>query len=230
MNDGTRTIPQPDRPHIPGYGVPETQDGMLPWEWAVERLTSATHVWIATTRPDGRPHAAPVWAVWIDGAIVFESGPNSRRARNIAVNPAVVAHVESGDDIVIVEGLAEAIGRPEPGFESRLIEAFRDPRGYVRIVNVHPSLLPSFPGVDAYRQAFEFGAKSTGVTVHLVELAVDSGPICAQESFSIADCRSVDEVEKRGLAIEHRLFPQTLSWVLAEKFDFAGGSVRARTS
>ena len=118
------TTPQRDRPHIPGYGVPETQDGMLSWDWAVERLTSAIHTWIGTTRPDGHPHAAPVWAVWVDGAIVFESGPRSRRARNIAANPAVVAHVESSDDVVIVEGLAEAIDRPDPELEARLIEAF----------------------------------------------------------------------------------------------------------
>jgi nitroimidazol reductase NimA-like FMN-containing flavoprotein (pyridoxamine 5'-phosphate oxidase superfamily) len=129
MNTETRTIPQPDRPHIPGYGIPETQDGMLPWDWAVERLTNAIHVWISTTRPDGRPHAAPVWAVWDDGAIVFESGPNSRRSRNIAANPAAVVHIESGDDIVIVEGFAEAISRPDPAFALRLIEAFSSKYG-----------------------------------------------------------------------------------------------------
>ena len=118
------TTPQPDRPHIPGYGVPETQDGMLPWGWAVERIARAIHYWISTTRPDGRPHAAPVWAVWVDGVIAFEAGPRSRRSRNIAANPAVVVHLESGDDIVIVEGVAEVVRRPDPAFASRLIEAF----------------------------------------------------------------------------------------------------------
>jgi phosphoribosylglycinamide formyltransferase-1 len=99
-----------------------------------------------------------------------------------------------------------------------LIEAFRSERGYSRIINIHPSLLPAFTGVSSYRQAFEFGVKTTGVTVHLVEAAVDSGPICAQEVFDIGDCKSVDEVERRGLAIEHRLFPETLKWVLPEAF------------
>ena len=129
MNEGTRTIPQPDRPHIPGYGVPETHEGMLSWDWAVERLQNAIHYWIATTRPDGRPHAAPVWAAWVDGVLAFESGPNSRRGRNIAANPAVVIHIESGDDIVIVEGVAEQISRPEPAFESRLLDAFASKYG-----------------------------------------------------------------------------------------------------
>ena len=99
-----------------------------------------------------------------------------------------------------------------------LIEAFRSERGHSRIVNVHPSLLPAFPGVGGYRQAFEYGAMVAGVSVHLVENEVDGGPLCAQEAFSIADCRSAEEVEKRGLAVEHRLFPETLKWILPEAF------------
>jgi phosphoribosylglycinamide formyltransferase-1 len=101
---------------------------------------------------------------------------------------------------------------------SHLIEAFRSERGYTRIVNVHPSLLPAFPGVDAYGQAFSYGVKTTGVSVHLVECEVDSGPICAQEAFGIADCQTQEEVEKRGLSIEHRIFPETLKWILPEAF------------
>lgn len=124
-----RSNVQADRPYIPGYGVPETREGMLSWSWAVERLENAIHYWIGTTRPDGRPHAAPVWAVWVDGMIVFEGGPDSRRGRNIAANPAVVIHVESGDDIVIVEGVAEETSRPEPALESRLIDAFSSKYG-----------------------------------------------------------------------------------------------------
>lgn len=101
-----------------------------------------------------------------------------------------------------------------------VLEAFRSERGYFRVVNVHPSLLPAFPGVDSYRQAFEYGAAVSGVTVHLVDEKMDHGPICAQEAFSIADCKNVAEVEKRGLALEHRLFPKTLKWVLKEEFQF----------
>ncbi|MGZ3689764.1 MAG: phosphoribosylglycinamide formyltransferase, partial [Bdellovibrionota bacterium] len=62
---------------------------------------------------------------------------------------------------------------------STLIEAFRSERGHSRIVNVHPSILPAFPGVNAYEQAFRYGCKVAGVTVHLVEKEVDSGPILA---------------------------------------------------
>jgi phosphoribosylglycinamide formyltransferase-1 len=100
-----------------------------------------------------------------------------------------------------------------------LIERFRSERGYSRIVNIHPSLLPAFPGVESYAQAFHAGVKVCGVTVHFVETEVDSGPICAQEAFRIDDCRSVSEVEQRGLAVEHRLYSETLKWVLPEKFE-----------
>ena len=99
-----------------------------------------------------------------------------------------------------------------------LIDSFRCDRGYSRMVNIHPSLLPAFPGVRSYFQAFRYGVKWTGATVHFVENAVDSGPICAQEGFSIADCRSEAEVEERGLAVEHRLLPDALKWILPEKF------------
>lgn len=99
------------------------------------------------------------------------------------------------------------------------LDGFKDPRGFYRIVNIHPSLLPAFPGLDSYRQAFEGKVKETGVTVHFVDGGVDTGPICAQKSFSIADCQSVDEVERRGLAIEHQLYPATLSWILKNEFE-----------
>jgi len=111
-----------------------------------------------------------------------------------------------------------------------LIEAFRCERGYSRIVNIHPSLLPAFPGVDSYGQAYRARVKETGVTVHLVESEVDSGPICAQEKFGIEDCQSVSEVEKRGLAVEHRLYSETLSWVLPEKFTLTQAQGVGRSS
>jgi len=93
-----------------GYGVPETDEGLLDWSWAVTRLESALNYWFATTRSDGRPHAMPAWAVWLDGALYFEGSPMTRRARNLAANPAVVVHLESGDDVVILEGDARDVG------------------------------------------------------------------------------------------------------------------------
>jgi phosphoribosylglycinamide formyltransferase-1 len=101
------------------------------------------------------------------------------------------------------------------------IQAFSDPRGFSRIINIHPSMLPAYPGLDSYKQAFEAKVSETGVTVHLVDSGIDTGPICAQKSFSIADCQSLDEVERRGLLIEHQLYPETLNWILKNNFELS---------
>jgi PPOX class probable F420-dependent enzyme len=99
--------PTPSRPLIPAsYGVAVDGSGAekLPWSWAVERLGVARNYWVCTTRPDGRPHAAPVWGLWLDDALWFSTGRTSRKARNLERNPAVVIHLESGDETVILEG------------------------------------------------------------------------------------------------------------------------------
>ena len=88
-----------------GYGVPDDQNGMLPWSWAAERLAKAHNYWVATNGP----HASPVWALWRGGAIVFSCSPRSRKGRELARDPHVVIHLESGDEVVIVEGVAEGI-------------------------------------------------------------------------------------------------------------------------
>ncbi|MBC7371489.1 MAG: phosphoribosylglycinamide formyltransferase [Bdellovibrionaceae bacterium] len=103
--------------------------------------------------------------------------------------------------------------------KENFIQSFWDDRGFARIVNIHPSLLPQFPGRDGYRQAFEAKETLAGVTVHFVDLGVDTGPICAQQEFGIGDCKSVEEVEARGLAIEHELYPKTLNWILKNDFE-----------
>jgi hypothetical protein len=99
---------QVDRPQmVAGYGVPADSSGMLPFSWAEERLVAARNYWVSTTRPDGRPHAMPVWGLWLDGTLIFSTDPASVKGRNIATQPAVIVHLESGDDVVIVEGRAE---------------------------------------------------------------------------------------------------------------------------
>ncbi|HEY6780346.1 MAG TPA: phosphoribosylglycinamide formyltransferase [Thermoleophilaceae bacterium] len=79
-----------------------------------------------------------------------------------------------------------------------------------RIVNVHPSLLPAFPGVRAIEQALAYGAKLVGVTVHLVDEGVDTGPIVLQEAIEAPYSRDIAETEQRIHAVEHRLLPQAV--------------------
>jgi len=101
------TIPEPiaDRPDIPkSYGTSTDPDGLLSWSWADERLRTAKNYWLITVRPDGRPHAVPVWALWVERHLYF--GGAGQKTRNLAANPNVVIHLESGDETVIVEGAA----------------------------------------------------------------------------------------------------------------------------
>lgn len=87
-----------------GYGVPESTDGLLDWSHVDERLAGATEYWLATTRPDGRPHVVPRWGVWLDGRFWYDGSPQTRHARNLAANDACALHLESGTDVVIVDG------------------------------------------------------------------------------------------------------------------------------
>jgi Pyridoxamine 5'-phosphate oxidase len=100
--------PKASRPYMPGYGILEAKSGggLLPWDWAVERLSKSRNYWVATTCPDGRPHCVPVWGVWLDGAFYFSSGAKSRKARNLAANPNCVICPEDGMQAVSLEGVA----------------------------------------------------------------------------------------------------------------------------
>ena len=100
------------RPRMPkGYGIPlaKSAKDYVPWSWAEERLERARNYWIATSRPDGRPHLMPVWGVWVEGALYFGTDRGSRKARNVAANPAMAVHVDIEDDAVILEGDAREV-------------------------------------------------------------------------------------------------------------------------
>jgi Pyridoxamine 5'-phosphate oxidase len=101
--------PRRRRPPFRDYGIPTDDEGMLAWHWAATRLGDARNYWVSTTRPDGRPHAMPVWGVWLDDGFFFGTGRSSAKARNLAANPAVVVHLESGDEVVILEGAADEV-------------------------------------------------------------------------------------------------------------------------
>jgi pyridoxine/pyridoxamine 5'-phosphate oxidase len=112
-----------DRPAMPeGYGIATAEAGQLPWAWAAERLAAARNYWIVTTRDDGRPHAMPVWGLWLDDAVLFSTDPQSVKGRNLDARPDLVIHLESGDETVIVEGRAERL----PGAElpSEFVDAY----------------------------------------------------------------------------------------------------------
>src|SRR5215472_5453676 len=101
------TLPKATRPNIPGYGLPKSKKGLLPWKWAEDRLRKSRQFWVATTRGDGRPHVMVIWALWMNGAIYFSTGKETVKARNIARNPTCTMCTEKADEAVIVEGAVE---------------------------------------------------------------------------------------------------------------------------
>jgi len=105
-------------------------------------------------------------------------------------------------DLVCLAGFMRLVG-------PRLLEAFPN-----RILNIHPSLLPSFPGLDAQRQALEHGVQVTGATVHLVTCELDGGPIVLQAAVPVAPGDSVDSLSARILLEEHRIYPEAIRIVL----------------
>lgn len=112
------------RPHFPPGYVDHPQ-GYVAWAWVEHQLREAIHYWLCTVRPDGRPHAIPKWAVYVDGRIYFDGSPETRHARNLATQSAVVLHLESGEQAVIVEGRGQAVHRPEAGLAATIAEAYR---------------------------------------------------------------------------------------------------------
>lgn len=90
------------------YGVPTDPDGALPWSWAQQRLVENRNYWVVTSSAAARPHAMPVWGVWLPDAerFWFSCSPNARKARNIAANPQCVVAVDDTVECISVEGRA----------------------------------------------------------------------------------------------------------------------------
>ena len=105
--------------------------------------------------------------------------------------------------LVCLAGFMRLIGAP-------LLDAFPN-----AILNIHPSLLPAFPGIDAQRQAFDYGVKISGVTVHLVTGELDAGPIVLQSAVPVRDDDTPDVLAARILIEEHRIYPEAVSLMLA---------------
>jgi phosphoribosylglycinamide formyltransferase-1 len=113
------------------------------------------------------------------------------------------------------------------GFMRILTPAFIE-RFARRIVNIHPSLLPAFPGLHTHRRALEAGVKVHGCTVHLVTPALDAGPIVGQAAVPVMDDDTEDSLAARVLAAEHRLYPQVVRWFLEDRVELSGDRVRIR--
>jgi phosphoribosylglycinamide formyltransferase-1 len=113
-------------------------------------------------------------------------------------------------DLVVLAGFMRILKAP-------LLRAFP-----LKIVNIHPSLLPSFPGLEAWKQALDYGVKVTGVTVHLVDHGVDTGPIIAQTAVPVEDEDTPATLHSRIQKVEHELYPAAIERILAGNLRIEG--------
>ncbi len=125
--------------------------------------------------------------------------PRYRTRLSLEVENALVGRIrESGAELVVLAGYMRMVKQP-------LLEAF--PR---RIVNIHPSLLPAFPGLDAWKQALAAGVETTGCTVHFVDAGMDTGEIIAQSEVPVLPGDTAETLHARIQEAEHRLYPEVL--------------------
>ncbi|HJS20417.1 MAG TPA: pyridoxamine 5'-phosphate oxidase family protein [Anaerolineales bacterium] len=118
------TILKITRPKFP-KGYVDNPTSYVDWDWVAAQLTDSKNYWLCSIRPDGRPHAIPRWAVYLDDRIYYDGSPETRHARNIESNPQISVHLENGSQVVILEGLAVPAGKPAIELANRLAETYR---------------------------------------------------------------------------------------------------------
>ena len=116
--------PKVTRPTFP-KGYVDHPVSEVPWEYVEQRLRDSVNYWLCSVRPDGRPHVIPRWGVYLDGKFYYDGSPETRHARNLEANPNISLHLESGSDVVIMDGTSQPAGKPAPEFAVRLAEAYR---------------------------------------------------------------------------------------------------------
>jgi phosphoribosylglycinamide formyltransferase-1 len=138
------------------------------------------------------------------------------RTRELHDRAIIAALRERGVELVCLAGYMRLLS-------ASFIEAFRG-----RTLNIHPSLLPAFPGLDAQRQALEHGVKWTGCTVHFVDETLDGGPILAQQVVPVQDDDTVETLSARILLEEHRIYPEAVARVVRGDYEIEGRRVKAK--
>ena len=149
-------------------------------------------------------------AAGIETRVIDHKGFTSREAFDDAVHAALVA---AGVELVALAGFMRI---QSAGFVDRWMG---------RQLNIHPSLLPSFKGLHPHKQALDAGVRIAGATVHLVTHELDGGPIVAQAAVPVLDGDTVEALERRILAIEHRLYPQAVRLVASGALGMSGNRV-----
>ncbi|MFN0071743.1 MAG: pyridoxamine 5'-phosphate oxidase family protein [Chloroflexota bacterium] len=127
-DSGPTRAPRSQRPNFAAeYGIDPSPDGLLPWSWALEQLRSARNYWVCTASPSGRPSAAPVWGIVIEDTLYFSTDTRSAKGRNLLATGRIVVHLESGDEVVMLEGTVDRFHAVEQ--VPRLAELYQEKYG-----------------------------------------------------------------------------------------------------
>jgi phosphoribosylglycinamide formyltransferase-1 len=181
----------------------------------VEAGTGVSVLAVVSNRPDAqgleyaRAHGIPTHVL-----------DHRRFATREAFDDALAELIEPlAPDLILLAGFMRIFS---PAFIARF------PR---RILNIHPSLLPSFPGLHTHRQALAAGVKLHGCTVHVVTPSLDSGPIVIQAAVPVLDGDDEQRLAARVLAAEHRIYPQAVRWFVEDRVEIlSSGAVRVRAA
>lgn len=170
---------------------------------------------------DGRLEAEP--AVVISN---IESAEGLEKAQGFGVETLCVSHKgrtrEEHDALMVKELRRRGVSLVCLAGYMRLISPYFVREFRNRVLNIHPSLLPAFPGLDAQRQALEHGVKISGCTVHIVDEELDHGPIVMQRAVEVHDDDTVETLSARILAQEHQVYAEAVARVLDERFRVEG--------
>jgi phosphoribosylglycinamide formyltransferase-1 len=150
-------------------------------------------------------------------ALFIHPGRHRTRLTPEAEARYVRALTEHDVDVVCLAGFMRIL-------HDSFLERFRG-----RIVNIHPSLLPAFPGLDAQTQAFEYGVKWSGCTVHFVDAGVDTGPIILQKAVPVREDDTAESLASRILEREHEAYPEALQLIAEDRLMIEGRRVRVTT-
>ncbi len=174
---------------------------------AIEETRLPAKIAIVISNRDGAAGLERARAAGIETLVIDHRAFPTRDAFDLAVASELR---KRGVSLVCLAGFMRLVGTP-------LLDAFPH-----AILNVHPSLLPAFPGVDAQRQALDHGVKVAGATVHLVTADLDAGPIVLQAAVSVRDDDSAETLAARILIEEHRIYPEAVRIMLAGGWTIEG--------
>jgi phosphoribosylglycinamide formyltransferase-1 len=150
-----------------------------------------------------RAEKAGIAAEWVDRTAYTTFAAYNERLRDV-----LLAHEV---DVVVMAGYMRLLG-------AQVLDAFPN-----RVLNIHPALLPSFPGASGIRDAWEYGVKVAGVTVHFANEKFDDGPIIAQEAVVIEPDDTLESLEKKVHRIEHRIYPMAIQWLATGRIEIVDG-------